>query len=384
MNILFYDMGSYTYKDIQFHLEKSGHNCKFMLYRFPNNYEDAFFCDRFRQELTSSAYDIVFSVNFFPLVAKLCAEIGIPYLCWVYDSPMEELALSYLRFDTNYVCLFDRAEVQRYHAMGFKRVFHLPLAVNSARIDATLNAAPYPQKYLTDVSFIGQLYNSTLDTLLVYANDYIKGYVEGIVQAQLRIYGYDFIDELIPDDVLDYLNEVYQQKNMTGVHLTRIGLIYTIQKHITNFERTFLLEELGNHFTVNYHTQKPYDFRSNVTCMPPVDYYNTMPYIFRTSKLNLCPTLRSIQSGIPLRALDIMVSKGTLFSNYQIELAENFTDGEEVVMYSGMEEAIEKASFYISHGNIREKIARAGYEKTKRMYDYSVMLPKLFDILKSN
>ena len=79
-----------------------------------------------------------------------------------------------------------------------------------------------------------------------------------------------------------------------------------------------------------------------------------------------------------------MVSKGTLFSNYQIELAENFTDGEEVIMYSGMEEAIEKASFYISHDNIREKIARAGYEKTKRMYDYSVMLPKLFDILKSN
>ena len=52
-----------------------------------------------------------------------------------------------------------------------------------------------------------------------------------------------------------------------------------------------------------------------------------LPCVFRYSKLNLNPTLKSIQSGIPLRALDIMGAKGVLLSNFQPELVEYFEDG---------------------------------------------------------
>ena len=384
MNILFYDMGSFTYKDLQFHLSKAGHHYKLMMYRFQNTYEDAFFSDRFKQELALASYDIVFSINFFPLIAKLCHEIGIPYLSWAYDSPLAERAYSYLDYETNYVCFFDRAEVLRYRNMGHTRVFHLPLAINAERIDTLLDNAPYPQKYWADVAFIGQLYNSSLDALLAPANDYIKGYVEGIIQSQMRIYGYDFINELIPNDLLEYMNQMPYSPDAPRTRLTRIGMIFAIQKHITHLERIQLLEELGARFETHFHTRNKHDFRSPVIHQSPVDYYTTMPYVFRTSKLNLCPTLRSIESGIPLRALDIMASKGALFSNYQPELAETFIDGQDVIMYSGIDEAIEKASFYISHDNLRDAIARSGYEKAKKQFDYSVMLPKLFDILHNN
>ena len=57
-----------------------------------------------------------------------------------------------------------------------------------------------------------------------------------------------------------------------------------------------------------------------------------MPLIFRESKINLNITLRSITSGMPLRALDIMGAGGFLLSNYQQELAENYIDGEELVL----------------------------------------------------
>ena len=248
MNILFYDMGSFTYKDLQSHLSKAGHQYKLMMYRFQNTYEDAFFSDRFKQELATVSYDVVFSINFFPLIAELCYEIGIPYLSWAYDSPLAERAYSYLDYETNYVCFFDRSEVLRYQAMGHTRVFHLPLAVNTERIDTLLDSAPYPQKYWADVAFIGQLYSSSLDALLAPANDYIKGYVEGIVQSQLRIYGYDFINELIPDDLLEYMNQMPYSPDAPRTRLTRIGMIFAIQKHITHLERVQLFEELGARF----------------------------------------------------------------------------------------------------------------------------------------
>ena len=88
MNILFYDTGSYTYNDLLYHFEKLGHTCKFMLYLFPDPFEDDFFCERMKQELDTQNYDLVFSVNFSPLVATVCKEKGIPYLSWSYDSPI--------------------------------------------------------------------------------------------------------------------------------------------------------------------------------------------------------------------------------------------------------------------------------------------------------
>ena len=384
MNILFYDMGSYTYKDILSQLQQMGHTCKPFLYRFPNKYQDQFFCDRLNQELGSGLFDIVFSVNFFPLVAQICNEKHIKYISWVYDSPMEEAAFSYFEYETNYIFLFDRMETESYQRMGYTRVFHLPLAVNTPRIDKLLKEAPYQKKYLADVSFIGQLYSSNLDALLLPANPYTKGYIEGIIQAQIRIYGYDFIDELIPDEILNLLNTARTTVKPDATLLTRIGFIHAIHKHITQYERTFLLEELGARFHTQFYAKEKHEFHSPIEYKGPVDYYNVMPYIFRTSKLNLCPTLRSIHSGIPLRALDIMASRGALLSNFQPELAEYFQNEVDVIMYDSMEDAIAKAAFYIQNDSLREQIARNGYEKTKEYFNYPRLLSILFEIVENN
>ena len=42
MNILFYDMGSYTYQDTLFYLKQLGHTCKTVYYHFPNKFHDDF------------------------------------------------------------------------------------------------------------------------------------------------------------------------------------------------------------------------------------------------------------------------------------------------------------------------------------------------------
>ena len=75
-----------------------------------------------------------------------------------------------------------------------------------------------------------------------------------------------------------------------------------------------------------------------------------------------------------------MGARGVLFSNYQPELAEYFADGEDCIMYSSMEEAFDKADFYLKNDDIRKQIAVNGYQKVKAHFSYPQMIEKMFQI----
>ena len=93
-------------------------------------------------------------------------------------------------------------------------------------------------------------------------------------------------------------------------------------------------------------------------------------------------TLKIIQSGIPLRALDIMGAGGFLLSNFQPELNEYFEDGVEFASFNSAEEAYEKATFYLKNDDIRENIASRGREKVARDFSYKKMMDIIFDTIK--
>lgn len=379
MNILFYDMGSYTYHDFIYYLKKAGHNCKTVYYHFPDKFHDDFFCDRFTQYLNDTHYDLVISVNFFPLVARLCNEHHIKYLSWSYDSPLEEKLQDFYHYETNYIFLFDRLEAEEYQKAGFSRVFHLPLAVNTDRLDKLVFTPAQIQKHTSDISFVGHLYDSPLETLLYCADTYTKGYIEGILQAQLRIYGVNFLNEVITGELLDSINGSFQKLGQTSLSLNKSGLSYAIATEITHLERSFLLEQFSELYDTHFYSSAPCQL-SGVTFCGPLKYTDEMPCVFRYSRLNLNPTLKSIRSGIPLRALDIMGARGVLFSNYQPELAEYFADGEDCIMYSSMEEAVDKADFYLKNDDLRNQIAVNGYQKVKAHFSYPQMIEKMFQI----
>lgn len=380
MKILFYDMGSYTYQDFLHYLKQEGHVCKTIYYHFPNKFEDNFFYNRFSQYLEEDNYDTVISINFFPLIALLCNKYHIKYLAWCYDSPLEEKLKNYFEYETNYIFLFDRVEVINYQAEGYSRIFHLPLAVNAERLSNLAFTPAQQAHYQTDISFVGKLYDSPLDVLLYGANIYTKGYIEGILQAQFRIYGYNFIDDLISDEILNDINSSFEKLGQSTVALNRRGLSYAISTQITHLERSFLLEQMGALYDTRFYSTDTISFKTSVKCMGPVKYHTEMPAVFRYSKINLCPTLRSIQSGIPLRALDIMGSQGVLLSNFQPELAEYFVNEQELIMYDSLEDAFAKVDFYLRHDELRQNIALNGYKKTRREFSYPQRIHQMFKI----
>lgn len=270
-------------------------------------------------------------------------------------------------------------EVQQYHSLGYDRVFHLPLAVNTDRLDALTFSPKQIAKFSSDISFVGHLYDSPLETLLYSADDYVKGYIEGILQAQLRIYGYYILDDLITDDLLDAVNASFSKIGQTNLSLNHRGLSYAIATEITHLERSFLLEQMGELFDIHFYSSKPCSL-SGIKLCGPVKYIDEMPCVFRYSKLNLNPTLKCIQSGIPLRALDIMGSKGVLLSNWQPELAEYFENERDLIMYDSMEDAVAKADFYLKHEDLRNELSYNGYLKIKENFSYPARIEEMFRI----
>ncbi len=60
-------------------------------------------------------------------------------------------------------------------------------------------------------------------------------------------------------------------------------------------------------------------------------------------------------------------------------LSDYYVDGEEIVMYNGVADLIKKIKYYLEHDTERERIARAGYERTLRDHTAQKRLASVFE-----
>lgn len=107
MNILFCKHNSICEPGIIRALELLGHklilpSCSFSHPDTDDAY-DAVLCE----EIRKNSFDLVFSVNFIPVIATVCYRLQVPYFCWIVDSPVIQLYSHTLQYDSNYVFLFD-------------------------------------------------------------------------------------------------------------------------------------------------------------------------------------------------------------------------------------------------------------------------------------
>lgn len=380
MRVLLYDIGAFVQKDLIYYLEKRGCICRNLQYKLYNNLQDAFFEKKFEEKLLQDTYDFVISMSFTPIVAKICNKHNIKYISWVYDSPLDTDSLEFYCYSTNYIFLFDRIEVERIAKLGNINVFHLPLAVNFDRIHNVPISPEDRLAYSADVSFVGSFYHNPLKAIMEHVGEYEKGYIDALLETQLKVYGYNFIEEMVTEELTRRINIQLTACNAGQEPLKQRGIIFAIQRHITHIERLVLCNMLGRTHQMAYYSTEQPEQLAHLHYYGTAKYFTEMPKIFKLSKLNLNPTLRSIQSGIPLRALDILGCGGVLFSNYQPELAEYFEDGVDVIMYESVEDALEKADYYIKNDQLRQEIARRGHQKAYEKFSYPDKIEYMFRI----
>ncbi len=379
MKILLYDMGAYTQNDLIYYLKKQGIICKNIYYNFKDIYEDDFFCSRFSGYLSADQYDCVMSINYFPLVAKLCHAHNIKYISWSYDSPLSYKKLETFHYSTNYIFLFDRLEFESIRNKGYNTVYHMPLGVNIERLSALQLTAADMARFGCDISMVGQIYQSMLPVITAPLSDYDKGYIDSIIQTQLLLYGCYLINDMISEELIERIRQSHTRVGQE-IELNRPELSIAMATQVTRLERLQLLTLLSRrHQTVLYSRQVP-ELPPQISYRGTVSYFDDMPKVFKASRINLNPTLKCIQSGIPLRALDILGSGGLLFSNYQAELMEYFEPGSDIVIYESMEDALDKAGYYLGHEEERLEIAANGLRKTTEFFTFKNQLIKIMQI----
>lgn len=319
----------------------------------------------------------VFSINFFPAIAEVCRIYKTRYLCWTVDSPVPELFSQSICHDTNHIFLFDQAQYQRFAPYNPEGIHYLPLASCTERFDKVIASISEQdrQKYSTDISFVGSLYNEkNLLRNLKGLPDYTKGYIDALVEASLKIYGYNPVEDVISDEaaaaIKSCADDFYTLEKSVADSDRYIAAHSYIGMQIAETERIRTLNILAKYFTVDLFTRSDISPLQGVRTHGGVTTLTEMPKIFYLSKINLNMTIKPIQTGLPLRIFDILGCGGFLMTNFQAELPEYFDIGVDLETYSSMEELVDKCAYYLEHEDERRQIARNGYEKVCANHTY--------------
>lgn len=348
---------------------------------------DDYFIRNFGKVLHEGNFDVVMSLNYWNSVAIACDKERVPYIAWAYDCPLSLKVLDYLHYPMSHLFVFDKVQYQFYKERGFENVYHLPLAVNVARLDQIRLTADEKKDFTTDISFVGNMYGSDYLTLKCVLDDYEKGYFESLIETQYRIYGDYFIDDLIPDELLHSLQNKLKKKvpEFTGAIQAprdefRGWVTMLLAREITRRERLLIISTLSKRHPFKLYSSKKEEMLQQAEFRGTVSSHFGMPKVFKASKINLNISYKQITVGMPLRVLDIMGAGGFLLSNYQEELAENFRPGVDCVIYESIEDAVGKAEYYLEHEEERQEIAHNGHEAVKR-FSYENQLDKMFRIV---
>ena len=337
---------------------------------------DVGYAEQLVYQILGKEYAGVFTFNYFPVVAIACKACKVPYVSWTYDSPFIQLYSKTLGFETNFVFVFDSNTVRELREMGYKNVQYLPMAAPIDYYNKLLQQNYDKAFYQSDVAFVGSLYSEDFHNpfrRMKELTGYYKGMIDGLLQAQKNVYGYNFLQEILEKNQ-DLVKKVYEfcPVTVSGDGLETVEWVYAnyyLSRQVTALDRHDLLERIAKQFQTYIYTPE----ESNIPGAEnrsKVDYYTEAPYVYHNSKINLNITLRSIQTGIPLRAFDIMGSGGLLLSNYQEDFFEYFEPDTDFLLYGSYEEAIDKASFYIEHEAERNRIIQNGMRKIKEEHTY--------------
>jgi spore maturation protein CgeB len=361
------------------------------IFPFPREEEDTRFGEKLTTDLAErilgGGYVFVFSLNYFPVAAIACKACRIPYLSWVYDSPFIQLYSKTIFYETNFVFVFDKGTCLDLRSKGAENVFYLPMAADVGFYD--LKKANL-KRYGGDVSFVGSLYDETekyhLFRHLEKADAYTKGYLDALLQAQMGVYGQNILEAaLTPEVVAGILRVCPVHAQGDGIETVEWTLAhYFLARKVAAMERRELLSRLGAvdfKRKVLLYTKNETTEMDGVENRGMVDYYDDMPSVFKSSKINLNISLRSILTGIPLRAFDIMGCGGFLLTNYQEDFLDFFVPGEDFVYYESMEDACLKVDYYLEHEEERKGMARSAYEKVKEFHTYDCRVREMLEVL---
>ena len=379
MNILIYRWDIFPYNDIIETLQNQGHHFDVLDFVLDNNSHNKAFEQIFSQKVLSCHYDAVFSINYFTIISDLCHRFHIKYISWTCDAPLLSMRHPSVNNSENKIYLFDKSEYNYFISKKLSTVDYLPLAGNPQRIQKQLKNIKPEYKY--DLSFVGNLYDKNrYDELVSVIPDYICGYMDAAIEAQLNVSGGNLLPKMLTDEIISLLEPYIRlKKEALSTSDLRLHVATSVLSYKTAaIMRKLYLNSLAEFCDVNLFTTSDTSDLTGVNVHPPVRYADEMPLVFAQSKININMTIPNIENGIPLRVFDILSASGFVLTDYREETLEFFEPDTDLVVYDGLEDMLAKALYYLKNDTKRELIARNGYNKLCKFHTYKDRVRELF------
>lgn len=308
MNILFYRYGSICEPDIIESFQTLGYT----VYEHDTEIYDknpvvGQIVNSISEFIQLHSIDCIFSINFFPILSEICKIYRIRYISWVVDAPVLELYAPSIKNTCNRTFIFDYTLYLEILPFNPDNVFYLPLASNiSSKEKVISNALRSQEEYSANISFIGSLYTEKCPYNSIRGlSEYTRGYLEAIMSAQEKVYGYYFIEELLSDEIMTEVKNSCPNFCISPdtplLTEKRLFSQYFIGSKITSMERIHTMELLSTHFLTTIYTGSVTSFLPELINRGTAKTLTEMPVIFHESQINLNTTAKSIRSGIPLR-----------------------------------------------------------------------------------
>lgn len=385
MRVLFCQFGGLGEQAIENTFAKLGYQVERFNAKADNYDYDKGLLNKFADRMQKEKVDFVFSINFLPIISKVCNVYKTIYISWIYDCPEMHLYSPALRNPINRIFLFDRIQYNRFAPIAPEHIFYMPLATKPMALkEQEKISLEERRKYTGDITFIGSLYNESDKRFHEIQNlpDYWKGYIQGVIEAQINVFGYNFIADSLTDEDVEKLSKLlkyelvddYQRIDREIIADTYIGTMASA------LDRQRTIQKLSQAHRITLYTGSDTSSLENIDNRGLADSITMMPKIFRCSKINLNITSKTIQSGVPLRVFDVMGAGGFLITNYQAELFDLFEPGVDLVVYEDMNDLEEKVNYYLQHEEERKQIAINGYNRICNNYTYDIVLKKILTL----
>lgn len=387
MNIIFLNWACLCAYDTCEALTNLGHKVHVMqLSDQAHTQIDEEFISKLEQRIRDTECELVFTLNYFPTVSVACQKCGCHYISWLYDNPQTKVYDATAVNSCNHIFTFDSHMARQLNDRGVATVSYAPMAANVKRLTAAPITGQLRRKYACEVAFVGSLYNEEhnfYERLEKQSqNPYLMGYLDGLLEAQKRVFGYNFLSECLTPDITAGIRKTLPYIPHEGSYIREeeVYADYYLARRLACLERTELLYCLAEFFDVHHYTYTDSHI-GKVKNRGVIDYNDEMPYLFRIADVNLNCTIRSIKNGIPLRGMDILGSGGFLLTNFQEDFLLHFEPEKHFTAYTSLDEALDKCDYYIAHEDERKAIAANALELMSKEHTFEIRLSQMLESL---
>lgn len=338
---------------------------------------------RILREVEEYAPDLVFTVNHLGLDRKgllvdLFHRLRLPLASWFVDRPAVILNLYEGRpSEFSYMFVWDPACIPEVRALGFEKVFPLPLATDPEIFCPCRNPGLAPGRH--PVAFVG---NSLV----------------GAVQEKLaRLPASPGFRRLFHRLARAYqkrpfwrLDEVLKQEGLAGHPLLQ-GLS---PEERTDLEAGMMWEATRRHRLACIRRLAPFQpvvfgdpgwrrlLAAPFSLRPEVNYYEELPQVYRGSVINFNVTSLQMKTAVNQRVFDVPAAGGFLLTDFKAQLPELLEVGKEIICYRHPEEIPELARFYLKSDRAREEVICRGRERILAEHTYIHRLQAMVEVIR--